>query len=137
MRYRATRQGRFYASKDNIYPTKSGGTRRINWGWAQVVDLRPLRHPFCHLLCHARRRRWLPASTQTLPHTPLCYPLCHLCCAIRCVIQVKPASTQTLPREITFNAAARSLQQYPIAELDMMRGPSAAHKVGGGGWVNG
>merc|ERR1711871_933899 len=38
-------QGRFYASKDNVYPTKDGGSRRINWGWAQVP----------------------PASTQTLP----------------------------------------------------------------------
>ena len=30
---------------------------------------------------------------------------------------VPPASTQTLPREVTFNAAARTLQQYPIDEL--------------------
>ena len=65
--------GRFYASKDNEYPTKSGGKRRINWGWAQVP----------------------------------------------------PASTQTLPREITFNAAARTLQQYPIEELEGLRGPAA------------
>ena len=28
--------GNFYASKDNEYPTKTGGTRRINWGWATV-----------------------------------------------------------------------------------------------------
>ena len=28
----------FYASKDNIYPTLSGGRRRINWGWANVGD---------------------------------------------------------------------------------------------------
>lgn len=65
--------GRFYASKDSEYPTKSGGKRRINWGWAQVP----------------------------------------------------PASTQTLPREITFNAAARTLQQYPIEELEALRGPAA------------
>lgn len=26
-------QGNFYASKDNEYPTKAGGKRRINWGW--------------------------------------------------------------------------------------------------------
>eukprot|EP00756_Hemistasia_phaeocysticola_P019743 Hpha_TRINITY_DN15680_c1_g1::TRINITY_DN15680_c1_g1_i1::g.99886::m.99886/K01193/INV, sacA; beta-fructofuranosidase len=62
--------GRFYASKDNEYPTLEGETRRINWGWAQVP----------------------------------------------------PASTQTLPREITFNAAARALQQYPIKELESLRG---------------
>jgi beta-fructofuranosidase len=37
--------GGFYASKDNEYPTRSGGKRRINWGWAQVP----------------------PQSTQTLP----------------------------------------------------------------------
>ena len=29
--------GNFYASKDNEYPTKAGGTRRINWGWATVI----------------------------------------------------------------------------------------------------
>jgi sucrose-6-phosphate hydrolase SacC (GH32 family) len=34
---------------------------------------------------------------------------------------VPPASTQTLPREITFNAAARTLQQYPIVELKSLR----------------
>merc|ERR1712226_1283629 len=51
-------QGHFYASKDNEYPTKTGGKRRINWGWATVP----------------------------------------------------PASTQTLPREITFNPLARTLQ---------------------------
>eukprot|EP00041_Stephanoeca_diplocostata_P021593 m.504556 g.504556 ORF g.504556 m.504556 type:complete len:649 (+) comp21862_c0_seq7:117-2063(+) len=62
-------QGGFYASKDNEYPTKAGGSRRINWGWAQVP----------------------------------------------------PASAQTLPREITFNAAARVLQQYPIEELEALR----------------
>lgn len=63
-------QGGFYASKDNEYPTKSGGKRRINWGWAQVP----------------------------------------------------PQSTQTLPREITFNAAARTLEQAPISELEALRG---------------
>ena len=62
--------GKFYASKDNDYPTTTQGeTRRINWGWAQ---------------------------------TP-------------------PQSTQTLPREITFNAAARVLQQAPIEELKQLR----------------
>lgn len=24
--------GFFYASKDNLFPTKAGGVRRINWG---------------------------------------------------------------------------------------------------------
>lgn len=62
--------GNFYASKDNLYPTKSGGERRVNWGWAMVP----------------------------------------------------PASTQTLPREITFNPDARCLQQAPIAELTQLRG---------------
>lgn len=38
---------------------------------------------------------------------------------------VPPASTQTLPREMTFNAAARTLQQYPIEEVKSLRGPSA------------
>ena len=62
--------GKFYASKDNVYPTiKQGETRRLNWGWAQVP----------------------------------------------------PQSTQTLPREITFNAAARTLQQAPIEELKALR----------------
>ena len=36
-----------------------------------------------------------------------------------------PQSAQTLPREVTFNAAARALQQYPIEELAALRGPSA------------
>ena len=27
-------RGFFYSSKDNEFPTKSGGTRRINWGWS-------------------------------------------------------------------------------------------------------
>lgn len=38
--------GSFYASKDALYPTKTGGQRRINWGWG--IGLRP-------------------AGTQTLP----------------------------------------------------------------------
>ena len=71
-------QGKFYASKDNLYPTAAGGTRRINWGWATVP----------------------------------------------------PASTQTLPREITFNAAARALQQYPIEEVKALRGPAAVSRKG-------
>ena len=29
-------QGLLYASKDNEYPTKTGGKRRINWGWAMA-----------------------------------------------------------------------------------------------------
>lgn len=66
---RSIDKGAFYASKDNIYPTKQGTTRRINWGWATI----------------------------------------------------KPASAQTLPREITFNPDARSLQQYPIQELKDLR----------------
>ena len=65
--------GNFYASKDNVYPTKAGDSRRINWGWATVP----------------------------------------------------PASTQTLPREITFNAEARALQQYPIEEYEQLRGAAA------------
>ena len=36
-----------------------------------------------------------------------------------------PQSAQTLPREVTFNAAARVLQQYPIEELAALRGPAA------------
>ena len=63
-------QGNFYASKDYLYPSRTGDPRRINWGWAQV----------------------------------------------------QPGSAQTLPREITFNAVARSLQQYPIKELEELRG---------------
>lgn len=70
--------GRFYASKDNSYPTKQGGTRRINWGWATVP----------------------------------------------------PRSAQTLPREVTFNPAARVLQQYPIEELAALRG-AAMYDVSG------
>lgn len=38
---------------------------------------------------------------------------------------VPPASAQTLPREITFNAAARQLQQYPIEEIESYRGAVA------------
>ena len=71
-------QGNFYASKDNEYPTLTGGKRRINWGWATVP----------------------------------------------------PASTQTLPREVTFNAEARALQQYPIEELKALRGDVAYDKSG-------
>lgn len=72
-------QGGFYASKDNTYPTLSGGTRRINWGWAQVP----------------------------------------------------PQSTQTLPREVTFHVAARTLQQYPVEELKALRGdPAYGPKTG-------
>lgn len=41
---------------------------------------------------------------------------------------VPPASTQTLPREITFNAAARVMQQYPIDELKALRGAAASSK---------
>lgn len=63
-------QGNFYASKDYLYPSRTGDPRRINWGWAEV----------------------------------------------------QPGSAQTLPREITFNAAARLLQQYPIEELSELRG---------------
>jgi hypothetical protein len=72
-------QGHFYASKDNLYPTKAGGKRRINWGWATVP----------------------------------------------------PQSTQTLPREITFNAAARCLQQYPIEELNALRGTAVSASAAG------
>ena len=32
-----------------------------------------------------------------------------------------PQSTQTLPREITFNALTRTLEQTPIAELTALR----------------
>lgn len=35
---------------------------------------------------------------------------------------VPPQSAQTLPREITFNAAARLLQQYPVDEIAKLRG---------------
>ena len=43
---------------------------------------------------------------------------------------VPPQSAQTLPREITFNAAARTLEQAPIAELEALRG-AAAFKLAG------
>lgn len=39
--------------------------------------------------------------------------------------QVPPQSTQTLPREVTFNAVARQLQQYPIEEVKSLRGAAA------------
>ena len=71
--------GKFYASKDSLYPTKgSTSKRRINWGWAQVP----------------------------------------------------PQSTQTVPREITFNAATRTLEQAPIAELIGLRTLPAAYTSG-------
>jgi sucrose-6-phosphate hydrolase SacC (GH32 family) len=77
--------GCIYASKDNIYPTKTNGTRRINWGWAMVP----------------------------------------------------PASTQTLPRVITFNSIARTLEQTPLAELETLRDdptkPYAHVQLPGGG----
>ena len=44
--------------------------------------------------------------------------------------RVPPKATQTLPREITFNAAARALQQYPIKELESLRGAPAYQKTG-------
>jgi sucrose-6-phosphate hydrolase SacC (GH32 family) len=44
---------------------------------------------------------------------------------------VPPASTQTLPREVTFNAAARCLQQYPIEELTALRGKPVSTKTTG------
>eukprot|EP00935_MAST-01C_sp_MAST-1C-sp1_P000249 g249.t1 len=66
--------GTFYASKDNVYPSKQQGqSRRLNWGWSQVP----------------------------------------------------PQSCQSLPREITFNARARVLQQYPIEELLALRWDAA------------
>merc|ERR1719277_2287540 len=40
--------------------------------------------------------------------------------------RVPPQSTQTLPRAITFNAAARTLEQAPIPELEALRGPAVA-----------
>lgn len=39
---------------------------------------------------------------------------------------VPPQSAQTLPREITFNAATHTLQQYPITEIDQLRGEAAS-----------
>jgi len=44
--------------------------------------------------------------------------------------QVPPQSAQTLPREVTFNAAVRQLQQYPIAEIAQLRGDAAYDKTG-------
>ncbi|CAK9039597.1 Beta-fructofuranosidase [Durusdinium trenchii] len=62
--------GAFYASKDNVYPSKGGGPpRRVLWGWAVVP----------------------------------------------------PQSTQSLPRVLTFNAAARQLEQAPLPELKELR----------------
>eukprot|EP01052_Picozoa_sp_SAG31_P007003 SAG31_NODE_329_length_17643_cov_10.377793_8_plen_407_part_00 len=41
---------------------------------------------------------------------------------------VPPASTQTLPRQITFNPVARTLEQAPLPELEALRQyPAAAH----------
>jgi sucrose-6-phosphate hydrolase SacC (GH32 family) len=65
--------GHFYASKDNLYPSLDGRSRRINWGWATVP----------------------------------------------------PASTQTLPREVTFNTEVRMLQQFPIEEINQLRRAAA------------
>eukprot|EP00935_MAST-01C_sp_MAST-1C-sp1_P001660 g1660.t1 len=70
--------GGFYASKDNVYPTKAGGKRRLNWGWVTADD----------------------------------------------------RGAQSLPREITFNAAARYLQQYPISELAALRNASVCSQKG-------
>ena len=42
-----------------------------------------------------------------------------------------PASTQTLPREITFKAAARCLQQFPIEEISALRGAAAVDTKAG------
>jgi sucrose-6-phosphate hydrolase SacC (GH32 family) len=42
---------------------------------------------------------------------------------------VPPASTQTLPREITFNAAARTLEQAPLEELKALRGDAVFSKT--------
>jgi hypothetical protein len=42
---------------------------------------------------------------------------------------VPPASTQSLPREITFNAAARQLAQYPIDEIKKLRGAASIDKT--------
>ena len=39
---------------------------------------------------------------------------------------VPPASAQTLPREITFNAATRQLDQYPIDEINGLRQAAVA-----------
>lgn len=69
--------GPFYASKDNEYPTKTGGKRRINWGWVQI-----------------------------------------------------PNGVQSLPRVITFNAAARTLEQAPMEELENLRGKAAFQSQG-------
>jgi len=69
-------QGHYYASKDAEYPSRSGGKRRVNWGWATVP----------------------------------------------------PASAQSLPREITFNAAVRRLEQAPLGELTALRGAAAYRK---------
>jgi sucrose-6-phosphate hydrolase SacC (GH32 family) len=38
---------------------------------------------------------------------------------------------QTLPREITFNAATRALQQYPIEELEALRGEPVSSSAAG------
>jgi sucrose-6-phosphate hydrolase SacC (GH32 family) len=38
---------------------------------------------------------------------------------------------QTLPREITFNAAVRALQQYPIKELEALRGKPVSSSAAG------
>mmetsp|Transcript_643 Transcript_643/g.2249 ORF Transcript_643/g.2249 Transcript_643/m.2249 type:complete len:403 (+) Transcript_643:532-1740(+) len=43
---------------------------------------------------------------------------------------VPPASAQTLPREVTFNAEARALQQYPIEEIAGLRAAAAFDRRG-------
>ncbi|CAE8614642.1 unnamed protein product [Polarella glacialis] len=43
---------------------------------------------------------------------------------------VPPGSAQSLPRVITFNAAARCLEQAPIEELESLRGPAAFSQTG-------
>ena len=70
-------RGPFYASKDNVYPTRQGGTRRVLWGWSIV----------------------------------------------------KPQSTQSLPRVLSFNAKARRLEQAPLEELKELRKERLARAV--------
>ncbi|CAJ1332665.1 unnamed protein product, partial [Effrenium voratum] len=44
--------------------------------------------------------------------------------------QVPPQSAQSLPRELSFNAAARQIQQAPLAELVQLRQNALAHASG-------
>ena len=95
--------GGFYASKDNLYPSKGSTAKRA-------------------------RRRLSPPRSCREPRTvdALGRPACAVAGRINWGwAQVPPQSAQTLPREITFNAATRTLEQAPIAEVEGLRASTA------------